>query len=126
MKLLSEEICKAWENRDGAAVFATVSESGGVPNVIYISCVGLYENRQFVVADNYFDKTRKNIMSKSKGALLFKTKEGKAYQIKGILDYKTRGGLFDFMKSFNPPEHPGHAAAVLNPDEAYSGARKLF
>jgi len=125
MKSLTEEIIKAWENREPVAVFATVDEDGD-PNIIYIGCMGLYENTQFVIADNYFDKTRKNILSKSKGAILFKTKEGKAYQIKGSIDYETQGKRFDYMKSINPVKHPGHAAAILLPEEAYSGSKKLL
>jgi len=29
------------------------------------------------------------------------------------------------MKSWNPEKHPGHAAAVLRVEEAFSGAKKL-
>jgi len=29
------------------------------------------------------------------------------------------------MKTWNPPQHPGHAAAALKVEEAYSGAEKL-
>ncbi len=124
MKTLPEEICKAWENRDGALIFASVDENGA-PNIIYATCVGLHEQKQLVVADNYFDKTRKNIIRGSKGAILFMTKEGKAYQIKGSIEYRTEGPFFDFMKCWNPAKHPGHAAAVLTPEEAYSGSRKI-
>ena len=125
MPKLPEEIIKAWENREQIGVLATVDEKG-VPNAVYVGCMGLYENWQFVVADNYFDKTRKNILNKSKGTLLFKTKEGKSYQVKGTFSYEKQGKLFDYMKSINPTKHPGHAAAILNLEEAYSGARKLL
>ena len=29
------------------------------------------------------------------------------------------------MKTWNPPEHPGHAAAALQVEEVFSGAEKL-
>lgn len=125
MKLLPEEIRKAWENREGAAVFGTV-DSNGIPNMVYVSCVGLYEDNCFVIADNYFDKTRKNIQSGSKGVLLFLTKDRKSYQIKGALNYEKQGKRFDYMKSINPTRHPGYAAAILNPEEEYSGSQKII
>ncbi|MEA2064264.1 MAG: hypothetical protein U9P14_11235 [Gemmatimonadota bacterium] len=50
-----------------------------------------------MVADNYFDKTRKNIQQGSKGSILFILKEGKAYQVKGNLEYHDSGEIFDFM-----------------------------
>jgi predicted pyridoxine 5'-phosphate oxidase superfamily flavin-nucleotide-binding protein len=124
MESLPKEICKAWENREDAIVLTTVNEDG-TPNSIYATCVGLYENRQIVIADNYFDKTRKNILTGSKGSVLFITKDGKAYQIKGSFDYMKEGPVFDFMKSWNPERHPGRAAAALNPESAYSGAQQI-
>lgn len=124
MVALSENVLQAWEDRDGPAILATVSEDG-MPNIIYVTCVGAYGNDKIVVADNYFDKTRKNLLHGSKGSLLFRDKKGKTYQIKGSLEYHTNGEIFDDMKTWNPPQHPGHAAAVLRVEEVFSGAEKL-
>jgi len=124
MTSLPEGVRQAWENRDGPVILATVGENGA-PNIIYVTCVGVLGDDRIVVADNYFDKTRKNLLRGCKGAVLFRDKKGKAYQIKGSLEYHTRGGVFDFMKTWNPPEHPGHAAAALRVEEAFSGAEKL-
>ncbi|OGV48789.1 MAG: pyridoxamine 5-phosphate oxidase [Lentisphaerae bacterium GWF2_44_16] len=125
MNFLPEEICKAWANRDKVTILATAGESN-LPNVIYVTCVELYQSKKIVIADNYFDKTRKNILAGSKGSFLFKTRENKTYQIKGFFEYVTEGEIFDFMKTWNPLKHPGHAAAILNPEEIYSGAEKLY
>jgi predicted pyridoxine 5'-phosphate oxidase superfamily flavin-nucleotide-binding protein len=57
MAFLPENVRQAWEDRDGPTILATVSEDG-VPNVIYVTCVGVFGNDRLVVADNYFDKTR--------------------------------------------------------------------
>ncbi|MDD5698160.1 MAG: pyridoxamine 5'-phosphate oxidase family protein [Victivallaceae bacterium] len=124
MSLLPEEIRNAWDDRDGAVVLTTVSRDGAA-NSIYATCVGMYENKYIVVADNYFDKTRKNILDGSAGVVLFITKAKKAYQIKGSLEYHESGKFFDFMKSWNPEQHPGYAAVVLIPEKAYSGAKKI-
>lgn len=124
MDSLPDEVCKAWENRNGALVFTTVDKNG-VPNSIYATCVGLHENRRIVIADNYFSKTRENIFNGSSGSVLFITNDNKAFQIKGHVEYHRDGTLFDFMKCWNPEKHPGHAAAVLIPESVYSGAKKL-
>lgn len=125
MDLLPEEIRNTWNERDGAVVLTTVGKDGKA-NSIYVTCVGLYRNKWIVIADNYFDKTRKNILDGSKGVVLFITRDKKAYQLKGSLEYHESGELFDFMKSWNPERHPGHAAAVLIPGNAYSGTKKIF
>ena len=125
MTALPESIHEAWEDRNGPVILATVSPEG-VPNIIYATCVGAFGNDRLVVADNYFDKTRANLQAGGRGSLLFLTSKGKAYQVKGTLEYHTAGEIFDHMKTWNPKKHPGHAAAALRVKEIYSGAEKLF
>ena len=125
MASLPDDVRKAWEDRNGPVILATISEDG-VPNIIYVGCVGAFGDDCLVVADNYFDKTRKNLQRQGgKGSMLFRNKEGKAYQVKGTLEYHKEGEIFDHMKAFTPSQHPGHAAAVLRVEEVYSGAEKL-
>jgi len=124
MASLPENVRQAWADHDGPVIFATVSPDG-VPNIIYATCVGLFGDDRLVVADNYFDKTRKNLQAGCKGALLFRSKDGQAYQVKGSLEYHTYGKVFQHMKTWNPTKHPGHAAAALCVEEVYSGATKL-
>lgn len=122
---LPENIIKAWEERDGAIVLTTVNEQG-IPNSIYATCVSMFNDSTFVVADNYFDKTRKNILSNNVGSMLFITKEGSAYQMKGSITYHKDGEVFENMKQWNPSKHPGHGAVALNVTEIYSGSSKLL
>jgi len=124
MTALPDNVRQAWEDREGPVVLATISPEG-IPNIIYASCVGAFGDDRLVVADNYFDKTRKNLQVGGKGCLLFRCKKGKAYQVKGTLEYHTEGEVFDDMKTWNPTQHPGHAAAALCVEEVYSGAEKL-
>jgi uncharacterized protein len=125
METMSKDVLKAWENREGPAILATV-DANGVPNIIYVTCVGVFNNVSLVVADNFFDKTRRNIkQGGKKGSILFISKENKAFQVKGTLEYHDSGEMYEFMKSWNPQQHPGHAAAVLKVEEVYSGAEKL-
>ena len=121
---IPENVIKAWEDREDAIVLTTVNEQG-IPNSIYATCVSMFNDNTIVVADNYFDKTRKNILSNSFGSILFITKEGKSYQLKGSLTYYKEGKIFEDMKQWNPSKHPGNAAVALNVMEIYSGSDKL-
>jgi len=125
MPKLPEKVKAAWEKRKGPAVFATAN-SEAVPNVIYVTCIARYDDSTIVVADNYFDKTRHNLLGGSNGALLFITEDNKTYQIKGTMGYHTSGPIYDSMKAWNPDQHPGHAAAALSVEEVYSGSDKLL
>jgi predicted pyridoxine 5'-phosphate oxidase superfamily flavin-nucleotide-binding protein len=125
MPQLPDAVKAAWEKRNGPAIFTTVSD-GSMPNSIYVTCVALYDDSTVLIADNYFDKTRRNILAGSQGSLLFMTDDQKTYQIKGTISRHTSGPMFDHMKSWNPQKHPGHAAAALAVEEVYSGAEKLL
>ncbi|MBN2233566.1 MAG: pyridoxamine 5'-phosphate oxidase family protein [Opitutales bacterium] len=125
MKILPEIVQTAWSNREGPIVLSTVNASG-IPNAIYASCVQLYDASHLIVADNYFSKTRSNLLETAKGSVLFLTKEGKSFQIKGHIEYHKEGPFYTNMKEWNPAKHPGHAAAVLCVEEAYSGSEKLL
>ena len=125
MASLPQVVREAWEDRDGPVIMATMS-ADGVPNIIYVGCVGAFSDDRLVVADNYFDKTRKNLVNGSRrGALLFRSKAGKAYQVKGTFEYHTAGEVFDHMKTWNPPKQPGHGAAALGVETVYSGAERI-
>jgi hypothetical protein len=125
MSKLPEDVSKAWNDRKGPVVFATVDEKG-VPNAIYATCVSKLNEGTIVIADNYFDKTRKNILAGSKGSVLFITNEDKSFQVKGVIEYHKEGSIYEDMKKWNPTKHPGHAAAVLKVEEVYSGSKKLL
>jgi hypothetical protein len=124
MSVLPDKVSKAWDERTGPIVFATVDENG-VPNAIYATCVRKVNEDTIVVADNYFDKTRKNIFAGTRGSILFIAPEDESYQLKGTVEYHTEGDIFEDMKRWNPKEHPGHAAAVLKIEEVYAGAKRL-
>ncbi len=123
--VMPEKVVKAWDNRSGPAILTTVDNSGN-PNSVYVTCLSRYDNTVFIVADNYFDKTRLNILSGSRASLLFITGEGASYQVKGSVKFFTDGKYYDDMKKWNPEKHPGRAAAVLSVEEAFSGSEKLL
>jgi predicted pyridoxine 5'-phosphate oxidase superfamily flavin-nucleotide-binding protein len=115
-----ELLREAWQRREGPIVFTTVSQEG-IPNSVYILSVSLDKDDNFIIAENYFYKTRQNIEETAKGALLFITDEGKAFQVKGELTIHTSGPYYDEMKRVTPTKFPGHKAVVLHTKELYSG-----
>jgi predicted pyridoxine 5'-phosphate oxidase superfamily flavin-nucleotide-binding protein len=124
MAKLPKVVSEAWDNIEGAVVLTTIS-SDGVANSIYVTCVSKYDDETIVIADNYFDKTQKNIFAGSKGVVLFITGEGNAYQIKGSIEYCTSGPIYDEMKVWNDSKHPGHAAVAVKVEAVYKGAEQL-
>ena len=125
MTQMTAELLTAWNERNGAVILTTVN-AAGMPNSIYATCCNNFGEDKLVVADNYFSKTRANLLNGTKGSILFMTNAGKAVQIKGTMSYETEGAAFDDMKCWNPEKHPGHAAAVMTVEEAYSRAEKLL
>lgn len=124
MTNIPDEVLQAWELREGPAVLTTV-DADGKPNAIYANSVRIFNGDTIVVADNYFFKTLNNIQAGSQGALLFLAPEKKSFQLKGRIEYHTSGEIYDFMKTWNSPKHPGKAAAALRVEEVYSGANRL-
>ena len=116
---------KAWENREGPSILVTVDETKK-PNAIYVSEIGFLQGEGFVVANNYLKKTYANLRAGNPGSILFLTKERKSFQVKGALTYHTSGPVFDFMKSWHDPKHPGLGAVLLRVEEAYSGAERIL
>lgn len=124
MTKITEEVIHAWNDREGPIILTTV-DTDGVPNAIYASCVSKYDDETIIVADNYFKKTKENILNDCNASILFRTKEGKSYQIKGDFEYFTEGKFYEDMKGWNPSRHPGHAAAVLKVSQVFSGSKQL-
>ncbi len=125
MAALPQIVTNAWEDREGPFILSTVNRDG-TPNAVYVSCVSIFSEDTIVIANNKFSKTLENILSDSKGSILFITKEGKSYQIKGRFEYHKEGRLFEDMKQWNPKQDLGFGAAALKVEEAYSGADQLL
>ena len=118
-------LANAWEEREGPAVLTTV-DAARCPNSIYVGEIQYEPEVGFVVADNFFHKTRANIHNNSHGAILFITGNGKAYQAKGPLSYHADGPIYERMQEWHNSDLPGVAATVLQVNELYTGAEKLL
>jgi len=85
----------------------------------------VFNEETIIIANNYFDKTFKNIENGCFGNFLFITDEKKPYQLKGKYEYLTEGPEFDDMKTWNPSKHPGHGVAILTVENIYSGSTRI-
>jgi len=121
----SKVLVEAWNEKEGPIVFTTV-DSSGIPNSIYATCTEITQDGHIVIADNYFSKTKENIVKGSSASVLFITKSGQSFQVKGEISYETSGENFQFMKSWNPTQHPGNAATVISVKSVYSGGKQLL
>jgi len=125
MNKLPDILCRAWENREGPVVFTTIDKNDN-PNAIYVTSVKMLNEQNIVIADNFFEKTRANIFAGSRGAVLYITKEGKSYQLKGTIEYFKDGEVYEDMMKWADPQYPRVAAALLKVEEAYSGSEKIL
>ena len=101
---------------------------GFAPEIKYICDIADFtgdKNEHIIIADNYFDKTKANILSTGIASVLFITKEGRSYQLKGTMSYHRDGPFYDFMMEVTPPKFPRRAAVVLHATEIYSGSERL-
>ncbi len=125
MSNIQDQILKEWNDRQNYIVFTTVNKES-IPNSVYIGYASLYDENTLLIADNKLSKTKENVLSGSKGSVLFITSETKAYQIKGSLSYEKKGKYFDDMKKWNREDLPGHGVVILAVEEIFSGAEKLL
>ncbi len=116
---------QAWEQREGPVILATASVTG-IPNAVYLGVAGRTPEGRIYLANNYFHKTLSNLTENPEASLLFKTTEGRSFQLKGRISFHSTGPLFDAMKAINPPRHPGHSAAVIDVHAIYSGEKQLM
>ncbi len=124
MAKLTPEALNAWQQHDERMVLTTCSEDH-IANSIWVICVKLINDEQFVIANNAFSKTLNNIKQGSKGALLYIAPERESYQVKGTLEYYEDGPVYDDMKQWLDPKFPGKGALVLNIEDVYYGAKKV-
>jgi uncharacterized protein len=124
MAQLPDSVIAALDQLTTPVVFATV-DAQGMPNVIYCMPCMRAGDDTLILADNYFVKTRVNVLHGSPGVVLFMTSEWKAYQVKGTLEYLTSGPHYEQMRAIVDTKHPRVAAVVLHVEEVYSGSEKL-
>ena len=125
MSSLPQAFLDAWDNKEPRMIFSTV-DSQGEPNSVWVLCVKMLDEKRILIANNFFNKTLENINNNSRGSLLMIAPEREAYQIKGSIEYYTKGQIYDDMKAWLDPKFAGVGATVLNIESIYYGAEKVF
>jgi uncharacterized protein len=117
---MTEEMMDAIEKD---LVFLATASSEGIPNVVPIGFARPIDNGSILIADNYMNKTRKNIEENPNVAIVTKDAQKNPYQFKGNAEIFESGKIFDevvewaqnVMTKLNPK-----AAIVVKVTEIYS------
>ncbi|MDO9465285.1 MAG: pyridoxamine 5'-phosphate oxidase family protein [bacterium] len=124
MAKLPEAVRKAIDKQDVFSVATCSSE--GVPNVVYVSWLKVIDDETVLISDNYFSKTRSNILSNPKMAFVVSDKDKGSFQVKGSVERLTDGPMFEEMQEWVRDDLPRVAAVVLHVAEVYNGAKRLI
>jgi len=109
-------------------IFATASKNGK-PNGVPIGFVKLLSDDEFMLVDNFMQKTRQNIIENPIAAVTCWSNElHYGYQFKGKARYETSGEVFDsaieWVKSREVPFQPKGVCIVKVDEVYYIGSRK--
>ena len=108
----------------------STSTKEGIPNIIYLKYLKVYNNEQILIANNKFFKTEKNLLENPKiSFIVFDKENGKAYQIKGDVEIHKNDKIYEdtaeWVKTNSPDMNPPKSGIILNVKEIYSGAEKI-
>lgn len=120
MAQLTDEVKKAISKQD---VFPVVtSNQDRTPNVVYITYLKAIDGQTVLIADNYLNKTRDNILNNGKIAFAVRDEKKGSFQVKGTAERLTEGPMFDEVQKWVPGRLPRVAAIVMHIEEIYNGA----
>jgi len=111
-------------------ILATSSREG-VPNIIYLKFLKVYNDSQILIANNKFYKTESNLIENPRISFVVMDDENmKAYQIKGTAEFHTDDQVFRDTEEWVLAERPHpdiypKSAVILNVEEIYQGAEKV-
>jgi len=123
MSQLTAEVKKAISQQEFFPV--ATSDQNGIPNVVYIKYLKVIDDQTVLIADNYLNKTRDNILNNSKIAFVVLDDDKGSYQIKGTAQRITDGPMFNEVQKWVPERLPREAAIVMSVEEIYNGAEKI-
>lgn len=123
MAQLPDEVKKAISKQELFCV--ATSSSKGIPNVAYIKYLKVIDDQTILIADNYLNKTRDNILSNGKIAFAVLDDKKGSFQIKGTAERLTKGPMFDEVQEWAVDTLPRVAAVVMKVEEIYNGAELI-
>ena len=124
MVQLPEAVKKAISGQEIFSV--ATSNQNQIPNVVYIKYLKVIDDETVLIADNFLNKTRDNILSNGKVAFAVRDEEKGSFQIKGSAERLTEGAMFDEVQKWVPDDLPRVAAVVMHIEEIYNGAEPIF
>ena len=101
------------------------SSQNQIPNVVYIAYLKVIDDQTVLIADNYLNKTRDNILGNGKIAFAVRDEEKGSFQIKGIAERLTEGAMFDEVQKWVPDKLPRVAAVIMHIEKIYNGAKQI-
>jgi len=123
MAQLPEAVKKAITKQDIFPV--ATSNQNCIPNVVYIKYLKLIDDETILIADNYLDKTRNNILNNGNISFAVRDEEKGSFQIKGSAERITEGDMFDEVQKWVPDKLPRVAAVIMHIEEIYNGAERI-
>ncbi len=91
--LVAEEMMDAIEKGNG--IFFATTTADGIPNVVPIGFARLINKKTIMIADNYMDKTHKDLENNPKASLVLRDASKCPYQFKGIVEIIGSDKYFD-------------------------------
>ena len=104
------------------------SAPDGTPNVVPVTFAKLISDTEFLLMDNFMEKTEANLKANPKVAIScwdvnWQTMEARGYQFKGDVKFEYSGKIFDegcqWVKSKMPKIQP-KAAIIVKVDSIYN------
>ena len=120
MAQLTDEVKKAISKQDVFPV--ATSNQDRTPNVVYITYLKVIDDQTVLIADNFLNKTRDNILSNGKIAFAVLDDKKGSFQVKGTAERLTEGSVFDEVQKWVPDKLPKVAAVVMHVEDIYNGA----
>ena len=117
-------------NKQELHILSTSSKKG-IPNIIYLKFLKVYNNEQILIANNKFFKTEKNLLENPIISFVILDKENKkSYQIKGTIEFHKDDQIFkDTVKWVEDKRSVSviypKSGIILNVKEIYCGAEKI-
>jgi predicted pyridoxine 5'-phosphate oxidase superfamily flavin-nucleotide-binding protein len=110
----------------------STSTKNGVPNIIYLKFLKVYNDKQILVANNKFFKTEKNLIENPKiSFVVLDTENKKSYQIKGTTEFHKDDLVFEDTAKWVEEKRSSSkiypkSGVVVNVEEIYCGAEKVL
>ena len=123
MARLTVEVKKAVSQQEVFPV--ATSNQDRIPNVVYIKYLKVIDDQTVLIADNYLNKTRDNILNNGKITFAVLDGDKGSYQIKGTAERLEKGSMYDEVQNWVPERLPRTAAVVMNVEEIYNGAERI-